>query len=165
MRSEVGKDLARSAARPPSSWKSKVAAEDQLRRVDIRAPQAGVVHQSTVHTIGGVITPAEVIMLIVPECRTRSTVEAKIQPQDIDKIAVGQKTVLRFRAFNQRTTPELNGEVSRISADVTKDQSTGPSYYTIRVSVPPKEVARLGEDSRSSPACRSKPSSKPASAP
>ncbi len=72
-------------------------------------------------------------------------VEAKVNPQDIDKLQIGQKTLLRLSAFNQRTTPELNGVVSRVSPDVTTDQRTGQSYYTIRVSMPPEEVARLGE--------------------
>jgi HlyD family secretion protein len=54
--------------------------------------------------------------------------------------------LLRLSAFNQRTTPELNGFVTRVSPDVTTDQRTGQSYYTIRVSMPPQEVARLGSD-------------------
>jgi HlyD family secretion protein len=122
----------------------KVAAEDQLRRVDIRAPMGGGVHQSTVHTLGGVIGPAEVIMLIVPEADALD-VEAKIQPQDIDQIRIGQSATLRFSAFNQRTTPELNAEVSRISADVSEDQKTGVRYYTLRISVPRVEIERLGD--------------------
>jgi HlyD family secretion protein len=60
-------------------------------------------------------------------------------------LQIGQKTLLRLSAFNQRTTPELNGMVTRVSADVTTDQRTGQSYYTIRVSMPPGEVARLGD--------------------
>ena len=70
---------------------------------------------------------------------------AKVNPIDIDKLQVGQKTLLRLSAFNQRTTPELNGAVTRVSPDVTTDQRTGQSYYTIRVSMPAEEVARLGE--------------------
>jgi HlyD family secretion protein len=73
------------------------------------------------------------------------SVEAKVNPQDIAKLQIGQSTVLRFSAFNQRTTPELNGKVSRISADVTADQRTGQSFYTIRISLSPDEIARLGE--------------------
>jgi HlyD family secretion protein len=115
-----------------------------LRRVDIRAPQDGVVLQSTVHTVGGVITAGDAIMMVVPRADDLS-VEAKVNPQDIDKLQIGQKTLLRLSAFNQRTTPELNGVVTRVSADVTTDQRTGQSYYTIRVSLPPDEVARLGE--------------------
>ena len=143
MRTEVGKDLAEVRSKTSELVEKKVAAEDQLKRIDIRAPQDGVVHQLAVHTVGGVITPqGEPIMLIVPEAEAL-TVEAKIQPQDIDQVRFGQNAVLRFSAFNQRTTPELNGKVSRISADVTQDQKTGASFYTVRISVPEDEIARL----------------------
>jgi HlyD family secretion protein len=94
--------------------------------------------------VGGVITAGDAIMMIVPKADDLS-VEAKVNPQDIDKLQIGQKTLLRLSAFNQRTTPELNGVVTRVSADVTTDQRTGQSYYTIRVSLPPAEVARLGD--------------------
>ena len=56
---------------------------------------------------------------------------------------MGQKAVLRFSAFNQRTTPELNGEVSRVSADVSQDPKTGATFYTVRIAVPEAELARL----------------------
>ena len=115
-----------------------------MRRVDIRAPQDGIVEQTSVHTVGGVITAGDTIMLIVPQTDDLQ-VEAKVNPQDIDKLQVGQKTLLRLSAFNQRTTPELNGTVSRVSPDVTTEQRTGQSYYTIRVSMPPEEIARLGD--------------------
>jgi HlyD family secretion protein len=71
-------------------------------------------------------------------------VEAKIQPQDIDQVHFGQPALLRFTAFSQRTTPELHGEVSRISADVAQDQKTGTYYYTVRIAVSESEVVRLG---------------------
>jgi HlyD family secretion protein len=142
--SDVSKDLRETNDKIGEFVERKVTAEDQLRRVDIRAPQSGVVEQSTVHTVGGVITAGDTIMLIVPQADDLQ-VEAKVNPQDIDKLQVGQKTLLRLSAFNQRTTPELNGVVTRVSPDVTVEQRTGQSYYTIRVSMPPEEVARLGE--------------------
>jgi HlyD family secretion protein len=142
--SDVSKDLRETNDKIGEFVERKVTAEDQLRRVDIRAPQDGMVLQSTVHTVGGVITAGDAIMLIVPQADDLQ-VEAKVNPQDIDKLQVGQKTLLRLSAFNQRTTPELNGAVTRVSPDVTTDQRTGQSYYTIRVSMPPEEVARLGE--------------------
>ena len=89
------KNLAEIRAKTAELVEKKVAAEDQLKRVDIRAPLAGVVHQLAVHTIGGVISPAEVIMLIVPAADAPE-VEAKIQPQDIDQVRIGQPAVLRF---------------------------------------------------------------------
>jgi HlyD family secretion protein len=143
MRTEVGKDLADIRAKTAELVEKKVAAEDQLKRVDIRSPLDGIVHQLSVHTVGGVIGPAEVIMLIVPEADALE-VEAKIQPQDIDQVRVGQHAVLRFSAFSQGTTPELNGEVSRLSADVSEDQKTGVRYYTVRISVAQAEIDRLG---------------------
>jgi HlyD family secretion protein len=144
MVSEVSKDLRETNDKIGEFVERKVTAEDQLRRIDIRAPQDGVVLQSTVHTVGGVITAGDAIMMIVPKADDLS-VEAKVNPQDIDKLQLGQKTLLRMSAFNQRTTPELNGVVTRVSADVTTDQRTGQSYYTIRVSMPPEQVARLGD--------------------
>ena len=142
--SEVSKDLRETNDKIGELIERKVTAEDQLRRIDIRAPQDGIVEQSTVHTVGGVITAGDAIMLIVPQTDDLQ-VEAKVNPQDIDKLQVGQKTLLRLSAFNQRTAPELNGFVSRVSPDVTTEQRTGQSYYTIRVSMPPQEIARLGD--------------------
>ena len=144
MVSEVSKDLRETNDKIGEFVERKVTAEDQLRRIDIRAPQDGMVLQSTVHTVGGVITAGDAVMMIVPQADDLQ-VEAKVNPQDIDKLQIGQKTLLRLSAFNQRTTPELNGVVSRVSPDVTTDQRTGQSYYTIRVTMPPQEVARLGE--------------------
>ncbi|MBR0813665.1 HlyD family type I secretion periplasmic adaptor subunit [Bradyrhizobium diazoefficiens] len=142
--SEVSKDLRETNDKIGELIERKVAAEDQLRRIDIRAPQDGMVLQSTVHTVGGVITAGDALMLIVPQADDLQ-VEAKVNPVDIDKLQIGQKTLLRLSAFNQRTTPELNGLVSRVSPDVTTDQRTGQSYYTIRVSMPAEEIARLGD--------------------
>jgi len=142
LRSEVARELREIQAKLSEYVERKIAAEDQLKRIDIRAPQDGTVHQLNVHTVGGVVSPAEPIMLIVPDA-DMLTIEAKIEPQDIDQIRMGQQAVLRLSAFNQRTTPEIGGEVSRISADLTTDQRTGLSYYTVRISIPPQELARL----------------------
>src|SRR5262249_48151680 len=109
----------------------------------IRAPQDGIVHQLAVHTVGGVIAPGETIMLIVPDADAL-TVEAKIAPQDIDQIRTGQKAMLRFSALNQRTTPEIEGDVTLVSADLTQDQRTGVSYYTIRITPRSDELLSLG---------------------
>jgi len=142
--SEVARELREIDAKTGEFVERKVAAEDQLKRIDIRAPQAGIVHQSTAHTVGGVINPGELIMVIVPRAG-HLTVEARVAPQDIDQLQLGHTAMLRFSAFNQRTTPEIAGTVSRISADITTDQRTGASYYTIRVATSPEEVSRLDD--------------------
>jgi membrane fusion protein, type I secretion system len=142
MRTEVGKDLADIRGKTAELVEKRVAAEDQLKRIDIRAPQDGMVHQLDVHTVGGVVSAGQQIMLVVPAA-DKLIVEAKVAPQDIDQVRVGQSAVMRFSNFNTQTTPEINGEVTVVSADVTQDQRTGLSYYTVRVGVSPEEFAKL----------------------
>ncbi len=143
--SEVAKEMRDIDGKIGEFVERKVTAEDQLRRIDIRSPQDGTVFQSNVHTVGGVISAGDAIMLIVPNA-DNLTVEAKVNPQDINVSSrPGQKAILRFTAFNQQSTPEIDGTVSRISADITTDQRTGLGYYTIRIALPAAEVARLGD--------------------
>jgi HlyD family secretion protein len=141
--SDVAKELREVEGKIGEFSERKVAAEDQLKRIDLRAPQDGVVHQLAVHTVGGVVTAGDPVMLIVPEADTLS-VEAKVSPQDIDQLHLGQPAGLRFSAFNQRTTPEINGAIRHISADVSNDQHSGQNFYTVRISITPEEIARLG---------------------
>jgi HlyD family secretion protein len=142
--SDVAKELREVDGKIGELVERKVAAEDQLKRIDIRAPQDGTVFQLAVHTIGGVITAGDPIMLIVPEADNLS-VEVKVNPQDIDQLQLNQKATLRFSAFNIRTTPEIEGVVTRISADTSTDQRTGQSYYTVRIAMPADQIERLGE--------------------
>jgi HlyD family secretion protein len=142
--SEVAKELREVDGKIGEFVERKVTAEDQLKRIDVRAPQDGTVFQLAVHTIGGVITASDPIMLIVPEADNLA-VEVKVNPQDIDQLQLNQKAILRFTSFNARTTPEIEGVVTRISADISTDQRTGQSYYTLRISLPPEQVERLGD--------------------
>jgi HlyD family secretion protein len=141
---EVNRELREIDAKSGEYVERKVAAEDQLERIDIRAPQDGVVQQSIAHTVGGVVKAGEEIMQIVPTSDSL-TVEAKIAPRDIDQLWAGQAASLRFSAFSQRTTPEIDGTVERISPDIATDQRSGLSYYTVRISTTRDEIARLGE--------------------
>jgi HlyD family secretion protein len=143
LRSDAAKELGEIRAKTSELVEKKVAAEDQLKRIDIRAPQDGIVHQLAVHTVGGVVKDGEPIMLIVPQADVL-IVEARVSPNDIDQLVTGQKVVLRFSGLNQRTTPELNGELSRISADTIQDQRTGSPYFLVRIILPEPELARLG---------------------
>ena len=142
--SDVGKEMREIDGKIGEFVERKITAEDQLKRIEIRAPQDGTVFQSAVHTVGGVIQAGEPIMLIVPAADNLA-VEAKANPQDIDQMQIGQKAMMRFTNFNQRTTPEIYGNVTRISADTSTDQRTGASYYTIRIGLPADEVAKLGD--------------------
>jgi HlyD family secretion protein len=142
--SDVAKELREVDGKIGEFIERKVTAEDQLKRTDIRAPQDGTVFQLAVHTVGGVITAGDPIMLIVPDADNLS-VEVKVNPQDIDQLQLNQKAILRFTAFNVRTTPEIEGTVTRISADTSTDQRTGQSYYTVRIAMAADQVERLGD--------------------
>jgi HlyD family secretion protein len=142
LRTEAQKELREVEARISELSERKSAADDQMRRIEIRAPHAGVVHQLAVHTVGGVIGPGDALMTIVPDDEPL-TVEIKISPADIDQIIPGQKTHVRFPAFNQRTTPELAGTLKRIAADLTQEERSGMSYYVATVTLAPAEIAKL----------------------
>lgn len=146
-RAEVMKELRELDAKVGELGERKVTAEDQLRRIDIRSPQDGIVHDLSVHTVGGVIAPGDTLMAIVPE-HDELVVEAKVAAGDIDQIAVGQPAMVRMTAFSQRTTPELAGEIAFVGADLTHDPQTNESFYVVRVDLSGAELARLGDDVR-----------------
>ncbi len=143
MRNETGRELAEQRRRITELLERRVAAEDQLRRIEIRSPQDGIVTQLVVHAPGAVITPGgDPIMLVVPR-GDDLIIETRVQPQDIDRLFVGQKAIVRFPSFNRDTTPELVGSISLISADVRRDQRSGASFYVTRVDLPPEQIQRL----------------------
>ena len=141
-KTEVVRELREIQSKLAELNERRVAAEDQLRRVEIRAPHSGIVHQLAVHTVGGVVNPSEPIMMIVPE-NDRLVVEARLSPMSIDQIHVGQLSRVRFTAFNHNTTPELEGELLSLSADLTKDPNTGEMYFTGRVGIAESELKKL----------------------
>ncbi|MGT2446445.1 HlyD family type I secretion periplasmic adaptor subunit (plasmid) [Ensifer adhaerens] len=121
----------------------EVAARDRLSRMEVRAPVDGLVYDLQVHTIGGIIAPGASVMSIVPE-DDDLTVEIRIPPADIDRIAPGQASRLRFTVFNQRTTPELDGQVGVVAAATTIDRATGQPYYLATVDIT-QALDRLGD--------------------
>ncbi len=143
LKTEVGQELREIQGQIGEFIERKTAAEDELKRIDIVAPQSGTVHQLVVHTVGGVVSPGEPIMLIVPKGEDLA-LDVRIQPKDIDQVQPGQKAVLRLSAFSQRTTPELNGDVSRVAADLSTDEKSGLTYYLVRLSISHEEMQKLG---------------------
>ncbi|MGJ4999088.1 HlyD family type I secretion periplasmic adaptor subunit [Bradyrhizobium sp. HKCCYLR20261] len=141
-KSQVLQELTENQSRQAGLVERRIAAEDQLKRIDIRAPQSGIVHQLSVHTVGGVINAGEPVMLIVPE-GDKLVIEAKVAPHDIDQVLQSQQALVRFAAFNQRRTPELEGLVHSVAADLSKDERSGEPYFTVRVEIPEFELARL----------------------
>jgi HlyD family secretion protein len=152
LRTEVGRELRDQQGREAELSERRVAAEDQLKRIELRAPQSGTVHQLAVHTVGGVISPSEPVMLIVPNA-DRLVIDAKVAPQDIDQLKVGQIAHVRFSAFNQRTTPDMTATVTRVSADLMVDHpasangaaTQGVPYYSVRLALTEDALQKLGD--------------------
>ena len=118
------------------------ATQDRLDRTDIRAPQAGVIHESVIHTVGGVVGAGEVLMQVVPQ-DDELRVSLRVSPMDIDRVTLGQSTSLRFSGLDTRDNPELNAIITTIAPDVTQDQPTGAAYYLATVEIPEAELLRL----------------------
>lgn len=142
MRAEVIKDLREIEGKWAELQERRIAAQDKLTRVELLAPISGVVHELATHTVGGVIAPGETAMLIVPE-HDKLVVEIHVNPVDIDQVALAQPAMVRLSAFSQKTTPELKGEVTRIAADLTKDEKAGTSFYVVQVALPAQEIEKL----------------------
>jgi HlyD family secretion protein len=144
MQTETGKELRDLQAKATELQERRIAADDGLKRVEVKAPIDGYVHQLNVHTVGGVISPAEPAMLIVP-LNEELQIESRVTPTDVDQLFMGQKAVVKVMADNQRTTPEVEGKVARIAADVTREQQTGQMYYLVRIAIPASEMTKLSD--------------------
>lgn len=116
---------------------------DQIDRLELRAPVAGIVYGSTADTLRGVIRPAEPVMYIVPK-DIPLIVRTRVEAIHIDQVFIGQHATLRFSAFDMRTTPEVDGHVTALSADVFEDQNTGMRYYRADIQVDPGMQEMLG---------------------
>ncbi len=118
------------------------AADHVFEQTVVRSPVDGVVMDSGVHTIGGVVGPGEVLLEIVPG-KDKLIVEARIDPKDIDDIQAGLPAGIKITAFNQRNTPELQGKLSYVSADALQDEQTGQTFFIAKVHITESELKRL----------------------
>jgi type I secretion membrane fusion protein, HlyD family len=120
----------------------KIAAEDALNHIELRSPTKGIVHELTVHTIGGVIGAGETIMQIVPTA-DKLTIDARISPNDIDQLVPGQPVTIILSAFNRQTTPTIAGRLAYVSRDLVTDERAGLSFYKARVDFTSEDLAAL----------------------
>lgn len=144
-RTEAQRELRTVEARLAELGERLGAVNDRLARAQIVSPVSGTINELNVSTLGGVISPAERLMTIVPH-DADLTIEFRIATNDIDQVAVGQDATLRFSAFNQRTTPEIDGVITRVSAAAQYDTNSGESYYLGQVAVTDgiKNLGNLG---------------------
>ncbi|NQW10514.1 MAG: HlyD family type I secretion periplasmic adaptor subunit [Alphaproteobacteria bacterium] len=117
-----------------------IAASDAMARSVITAPHSGRIYGLRFHTAGGVVAPGEPILNIVPEDE-ELIVHARLDPADIDVVAVGALAIVRLTSFSQRTTKPINGEVLQISADVITPEN-GPPFYEARIRLDKEMLAR-----------------------
>ena len=142
LRSEIIRELNEAEAKEGELIERRLAAEDQLKRTVIRAPTHGTIHELAVHTTGGVVSPAEVLMLVVPDGDALE-IDAHLPPDKIDQVRTGQSARIRLSAFSSGTTPELDGTVDAVSPDLVRDQSG--AYYDVRIALKQEEIGRLGD--------------------
>jgi HlyD family secretion protein len=117
---------------------------EQIARLDLRAPVSGIVYASTADTVRAVIRPADPVMFIVPK-NARLVARTHVDPMHIDQVRIGQEAILRFSAFDQRTTPELTGYVTAVSADAFEDERMGMRYYKADIAIEDGMAEKLGK--------------------
>ncbi len=120
----------------------RIALNELRSRLDVRAPLGGIVLDMTVHALKAVVRPAEPILYIVPSDSVL-VVDTRIEPIHIDSVHVGQDAVLRFSAFNARTTPELSGIVAKVSPDAVVDERSQLAHYRAEVLIKEGELSKL----------------------
>jgi HlyD family secretion protein len=143
--SETLAQLRETEARIAELNERRVSIKTRLERTTIRAPISGAVYQLSVHTVGGVITPAETLMLIVPESDDL-VLQAQVPPSQIDRVTLGQTARVRFSAFDTRVTPEIGAEVTHVAADVSRVDANSPPFYMVQLKIPATELALLGDN-------------------
>ena len=120
-----------------------VVIETQMKRLSLTAPMDGVVYGMKIFTIGGVVPAGGEIAAIIPD-DAKLVFSVRVEPTQVDRLVIGEPVIVRFPSFNSHTTPELDGELRYISADVLSDPNTGVSYYTAEVVLKPGALEKLG---------------------
>jgi len=141
IRSDAGTQLAEVVGQLNDQQVRVATTSDTVDRSEIRAPQSGVVDKIAFTTIGSAVPATQPLLQIVPD-RDNMIVEARIRPQDVDQVRVGQAARITFSGFNRQTTPDIPGKLIFVSPDLTADQRTGQSYYRIKVRLDADALAR-----------------------
>jgi protease secretion system membrane fusion protein len=141
-RKEIESQLS-DAQRDASILESRIRVlEFDLSNTEIRAPVTGIVIGLNVHTVGGVVNPGVPVMELVPK-GDPLRIEAQIAINLIDKVKTGMDVDLMFSAFNQATTPRIEGKVVQISADAVSDSRQNTNFFKLVVEVAPQGMGKL----------------------
>jgi HlyD family secretion protein len=119
------------------------AADDQLLRREVKAPEDGVVTDLQIHTPGGVIAAGARLMDLIPQ-QDRLIVNARVRPEDIGAVRSGLSADVHLLPYNQRRIPRLKGAVTHVSADRLLDKRTDQPYYLAKIRLQDERSAELG---------------------
>lgn len=139
---EVATEMRDTQARISEVLPKLIAVREQLQRSRVKAPATGRVVGLSVFTVGGVVSPGQTLMEIVPENKNL-VIQAQVNPTDADDVFQGQEAQVRFASVNDRTLPLLTGTVRTISADSFTDENTGRTYFRAEIEVSPKQLDRV----------------------
>lgn len=140
-RARAGAELAEIEAMLNEQRVQSTSAGDQFERSTIRAPYSGIVDGLAYNTVGEVVLPAEPILVIVPY-EDHLVLEGTVKPSDIDRVQIGQDARVRLSALNTNATPELEGSVSFVSAELVSDEENGVEFYRVRVQLSERDDRR-----------------------
>ncbi|KWV41796.1 hemolysin secretion protein D [Rhizobium altiplani] len=112
------------------------ASNDVLRRLEIRSPQDGIISNIFLRTPGSAVTPGQALLEIVPE-NEPLLIEMRVNPRDIDSIAVGSKTQIRLTAYNQRSRLPMEGAITYVAADQSVDEKSNSAFFVARAKIDP----------------------------
>ena len=143
-RTRTLQELGEAESRIAELQERQIEARTKLARTSLRAPLAGVVHELSVHTIGGVIAPGETIMRVVPE-NEQLVIEARVKAEDIDEVVEGQSAIIRLTAFDQRNTLQAMAEVVHVSADTSQAAEDMPPSFAVRLRLSADQLDALGD--------------------
>lgn len=144
IRSDAASQLAEVVGQLNDQQVRVATTSDAVDRSVIRAPQSGTVDKIAFLTIGSAVPPNQPMLQIVPDT-DKLIVDARIRPQDVDQIRIGQATRITFSGLNRQTTPDIAGSLIFVSPDLTADQRTGQSFYRIKVRIDAKALAKAPE--------------------
>lgn len=138
---DIAKGLADSQARVFDLQDRLTSATDVLQRREVKAPTDGIIVNSRVHTVGGVVRSGDPLMELVPT-NDDLIIEAMVSPMDVDVAAPGMDAEVRFSSLSTRHIPILTGIVETVAADATTDQHGG-RFYMARVRVSKDQLVHL----------------------
>lgn len=138
--SEVAAELREAQTRRAEIAEKLAAAQVRQTRRDLLAPESGTVVNLRHFVAGAVVAPGAAVLDLVPS-DDALVIEARVNPTDIDVVHVGLSAKVVLTAFKTRTTPQIDGTVTRVSADALTDERSGQPYYAARVTV---DAAQLG---------------------